>query len=102
MNEPCSPAEFIDFIRENQRISRSKEVLESSCLEKDLGITGDDGCELLEAIGKRFDVSLTKEALGLSDGQYLFHNEGCRVFQLHASVFGRDSENVKAITVGEL
>src|SRR5262245_19362155 len=102
MDEPCSLLEFIDFIRETQRIPRSKEVLESSYLEKDLGITGDDGCELLEEIERRFKVSFNPTVLGLRDGQYLFHSEGGKILQLIASVLGRDFENVKSITVGEL
>ena len=102
MTKPCTLPELIDFIRENQGIARSKPVLVASYLEKDLGITGDDGSDLLEAIQDRYSISFTMDSLGLSKGQSIFHTEGMRVFQLIASLVGRDSENVKDITVGEL
>ena len=102
MTKPCTLPELIDFIRENQGIARNKPVLVTSYLEKDLGITGDDGSDLLEAIEERYNITFTMESLGLSKGQGLFHSEGMRIFQLIASLFGRDSENVKDITVGDL
>ena len=99
---------LIAFIRKHQGISQNKLISETSLLEKDLGITGDDGCELLEAIEKEFSLSFLgsdgslREVFGLSDGQYLFHSEGVGLFSAIASLFGRDVENVKAISVGDL
>lgn len=99
---------LVSIIRECQAFPEKDKITEASLLEKDLGITGDDGSELLEAIEKKFDISFSgpdgslREAFGLSEGQYLFHGEGMSLFRLIASLFGRNSENVKAITVGEL
>lgn len=102
MNVTISLDELIALIRERQGISGKKEITESSRLEKDLGITGDDGCELIEAVEKKFNLFLAgpdgsyREAFGLLDGQHLFHSEMNLLW-----VFVRH-ENVKAITVGEL
>jgi acyl carrier protein len=99
---------LISIIRECQGFSEKDRITEASLLEKDLGISGDDGSELLEAIEKQFDISFAgsdgslRDAFGLSEGQYLFHSEGMNLFWLIASLFGRGSENVKSITVGEL
>jgi acyl carrier protein len=102
MNATISLDELIALIREHQGISGKKEITESSLLEKDLGISGDDGGELIEAIEKKFNLSFAgadgslSKAFGLSEGQYLFHGEVNLL-----GVFVRP-ENVKEITVGEL
>ncbi|HEX6886087.1 MAG TPA: hypothetical protein VF530_22125 [Planctomycetota bacterium] len=99
MNPVCSLEEFVAFIRENQGISLKKAIAESSLLESDLGITGDDGVELLQAIQERYSISFigsdgtVREAFGLAEDQFLFGSEG---FNLFSRV------NVKPITVGEL
>jgi len=99
---------LVSIIRESQGFSGKDIITEASLLEKDLGITGDDGCELLEAIEEKFDISFTgpdgslREVFCLSEGQYLFHSEGMNLFWLITSFLGRDSENAKAITAGEL
>jgi acyl carrier protein len=99
---------LISIIRECQGFSEKDIITEASLLEKDLGITGDDGSELIEVIEKKFDISFAgsdgslRDAFGLGEGQYLFHSEGMNLFWLLASLFGRDLENVKTITVGEL
>ncbi len=102
MSAIISLDEVIALIREHQGISGKKAITESSLLEKDLGITGDDGCELIEAVEKKFNLSFAgaggslSKAFGLSEDQYLFHSEVNLL-----GVFVRP-ENVKAITVGEL
>ena len=97
MNSMCSLDDFIAFIREHQSISRKKTIVESSLLESDLGITGDDGEELIQAIQDRYSVSFigsdgtVREAFGLAEDQYLFGSEGFNWFK---------RVNVKPITVG--
>jgi hypothetical protein len=41
--------QFADFVREWGGLSRKKKIAPESEFEADLGITGDDGCDLLEA-----------------------------------------------------
>ncbi|MDR0782087.1 MAG: DUF1493 family protein [Pseudomonadales bacterium] len=108
MNHPLTLDNLIALIREHQGISPKTKIGANSFIEKDLGITGDDGCELLQVIEKEFGVSFTgqdgsiREAFDLESNQYLFNSEGLNIFWLIARLFGRDSENVKQITVGEL
>ena len=101
--------EFIEFIRRNQGISRKREIQASSLLEQDLGITGDDGDDLLDAIQKRYGLSFIghdgtiRSVFGLGPDQFLFHSEP-NLFQFLGSLFGGslDPTKVKSISVGEL
>ena len=101
-------SDVISFIRENQGIGSSREISESTLLESDLGITGDDGCELLEDLEKRFDISFVgsdgslRAAFGLGNNEYLFHSEGFDVLGIMAFLFGRTHTRVRALSVGEL
>ena len=82
--------------------------MSSSLLEADLGITGDDGSELLEAIQNHFVMSFVgsdgtiRDAFDLGEKQYLFHSEGVGPFALIASLFGKDVENVKPLSIDQL
>lgn len=92
---------LINVIRENQGLSGRDNITKTSLLEQDLGITGDDGTELLETIENTFDISFVgkdgsiREAFGLSQEQFLFHRDGM-------GLLGLGSENVKPITVEQL
>ena len=91
--------DLVTCIRDHQRIRKSREITSTTRLEADLGITGDDGCELLEEVERRFCVSFVgkdgslRDAFQLEKDQYLFHSEGFPSFL---------NENVKPLTVGEL
>lgn len=105
---PVTLDDVIAFIREHQGVGDGIPITATTLLENDLGITGDDGCELLEALQKRFDISFTgsdgslREAFGLRQGEYLFHSEGIGLFQMLAGLFSRDIENIKPLSAGEL
>jgi acyl carrier protein len=108
MNQEATIENLINVIRKHQGIPQKKEITVGTLLEKDLGITGDDGCELLEAIEQEFGVSFIgadgtiREIFGLQKDEYLFHSEGIAVFNFLASLFGKDLERVKALTIGQL
>lgn len=100
--------DVITFIRADQYIGEGTPITATTLLEADLGITGDDGSELLEGLQKHFAISFAgpdgslREAFGLQPGEYLFHSEGLGFFQWLAGCFGKDIENVKPLSVGEL
>ncbi|MBK1790595.1 hypothetical protein [Persicirhabdus sediminis] len=56
--------DVIEFIRKWGGFKRSQEIDGSSCLESGLGITGDDGDELLEAASSYFSVQLADKERG--------------------------------------
>ncbi|MDP2769369.1 MAG: DUF1493 family protein [Giesbergeria sp.] len=108
MTSTVTLAEVIACIRESQGIKEAKPISDATLLERDLGITGDDGDELLEALQKRFSVSFTgsdgtlREAFGLEKDEYLFHSEGFSLFLMIANLFGFSIEKVKPLTVAQL
>ena len=54
--DTLSFAEFADFIRSQCGVSAKKTITHESKFEDELGITGDDGVDLLKATEKRFNV----------------------------------------------
>ncbi len=102
--------QFVDFLRGWGGISRKKTISPETQFEADLGITGDDGCELLAATEKRFEVLLSsgergyRDTFGLSFDEFLFHSEGLRFgAPPPITLFGSPAEEkVRCFTVGEL
>ncbi|MFS2059152.1 hypothetical protein [Kosakonia cowanii] len=76
-----SVEEVIAFVREFSGCTR-KAIDESTLLEDDLGICGDDGVELLEAAEKFFSVRFEtdeedfRSLFSLKENEYLFTSEG--------------------------
>jgi len=102
--------EVIDFIREFSGC-RNKFIDENTWLENDLGITGDDGVELLKEAEKIFDVSLPPEGedfcklFSLKENEYLFHSEGIDFFGiawLYRRLRGIPAEVIRDLSVGQL
>jgi len=96
--------EFAEFIREWARIPKRKQIAPGTLFERDLGITGDDGCELLEEAERRFGVCLSSpehgyaQTFSLDANETLFHGEG---FLDLFTCFGL-APTVRKFTVGEL
>lgn len=103
-------ADVIAFIQEFSGCRREA-IDENSWLEQDLGITGDDGVELLEEAEKVFGVSFSaeqdgfREAFSLKENEYLFHSEGIDFFgivYLCRRLRGIPAPVVRDLTVGQL
>lgn len=103
--ETLSFEEFADFIRQWGRRSRKVRIVPETEFERDLGITGDDGCDLLKATEQRFKVALSSEEHGyrktfnLGPDEFLFHSEGWPDL---STLFGRPQPIVVSFTVGRL
>lgn len=75
-------SQVISFIRECQALDSSTAVDGSTRLEADLGITGDDGFNLLQQAERRFNAALCdpitgfRPAFDLRPDDYLFRSEG--------------------------
>lgn len=109
MHKEIALEEVIEFVRHWHGISTTKAITADTFLEKDLGITGDDGVELLEALEKRFGISFSdgkaglRPAFGLAANEFLFHSEGFGLLAgLFRKLFGLQLENVRPLTVGRL
>lgn len=107
----CQPPTFegfSQFIREHTGVSQKKLITLETQFERDLGITGDDGDELLMATENRFSVRFVtneyglKELFNLKPNEYLFHSEGIGCIPIGLLwPFGVRS-TVRSFTVGEL
>ena len=89
-----------DFVREWAHVAAQRQIELETQFERDLGITGDDGSELLDAAQKRFGVNLTRETLGLGPGEYLFNSEGFGLGAAFVTLFTNPC--VRDFEVGEL
>lgn len=101
--------EFAAFVREYLSVSDRKPIKPETRFERDLGVTGDDGNDLLEATERRFGVLLCSEETGvrqtfnLGPNEYLFHSEGFGPDGMAPSLlFGPADPIVREFTVGEL
>jgi hypothetical protein len=101
--------EFANFIREYRHVFDRKRVSPETQFERDLGLTGDDGSDLLEATEKRFSVSLCSEESGLREtfnlgpNEYLFHSEGWSPFPFRfTSLLNAVEPTIREFTVGDL
>jgi hypothetical protein len=98
------------FIRKGSQTPQRQHITLDTQCERDLGITGEDGHQLLEAVEKRFDIEFSSEQSGLREtfhlgpNEFLFHSEGFELFpQELLSLPGRVSTpTVHPFTVGEL
>ncbi|WP_433967219.1 hypothetical protein [Tunturiibacter gelidiferens] len=96
---------FANFVRRWASVPKKKEITLETRFERDLGITGDDGSDLLSATEKELGISLSSEEKGyretfnLGPKEYLFNSEGWTPWEL-TTLFG--TSTVRAFTVGEL
>lgn len=102
--------DFAGFIREFWHVPARKPITLDTQFERDLGLTGDDGDELLLATQARFGVHLgseengIRETFNLGPNEYLFHSEGWELFPSRlVTLFGSANDyTVRSFTVGEL
>jgi hypothetical protein len=93
---------FVRFVREFGSISPKVAITRSTRFENDLGITGDDGCDLLLKTEQHFGVRLWSDTygyrhtFGLRPNEHLFHSEGFDILGLF------QQGSVREFTVGEL
>lgn len=105
MSEPqdASFERLCEIIREESGFRPDKRIAPETQFERDLGITGADGDELLEAVGRNCGIQFTRESFGLSPNEFLFNPEGWDIFGVIIRLLLRKPEpEVRSFTVGEL
>jgi hypothetical protein len=104
-------SEIADFVRRWAFIPSKQQITPHTQFERDLGITGDDGCDLLEAVQKQFRVNLAPDEagyrtiFGLGQNEYLLSSEGFSIGSGGTdmiTLFTNTNPSVRAFTVGEL
>ena len=82
MNPPPTFQDVEAFVRDFAALRRNQVITPDTRLENDLGITGDDGDELLQKAATHFGVQLAdpvhgyRPTFGLGENEYLFNSEG--------------------------
>jgi Protein of unknown function (DUF1493) len=103
--------EVADFVRKWASVPAKRPITLHTQFERDLGITGDDGGELLQAAQKHFKVDLTDGGNGyrtifnLGANEYLFNSEGFSIGSGGTNLitlFTNTNPSVRAFRVGEL
>ena len=103
--------ELSAVIREFVGLRSGRHVTAHTRIDRDLGITGDDGIELLRTVETRFDVSVglederIREVFGLGENEYLFGSEGLEIpflSGLSRRITGNPAPVIRDLTVGEL
>src|SRR5690349_12205963 len=85
--------QIIDLIE--KKIGRYKKpITRGTCLEKDLGITGDDAVELILEYGRKFKVDISE-----LDLKKYFTPEGDTIL---STLLGKSEVKQKELTVGDL
>lgn len=85
---PYSLSEIIAFVREETRTK--KNISESTTLQKDLGVTGDDHADLIIKYSQKYDVNIsnylwyfhTYEEVGFNPFSIIFKPPSYRVNQM--------------------
>jgi len=85
-------------------------IVADTRLDSDLGITGDDGSDLLDEAGRYFGADLSghdgfRTTFGLAPNEYLFHAEGFDLVgasKVMGGIFRRSRPVVRDLTVGQL
>lgn len=70
--------EFEHFLRKHLDLDQHDKVIPTTLFEDHLGVSGDDGVDLLDATEKQFGVSFEPlwETFSMQPNEYLFHGEG--------------------------
>ena len=97
--------EFVTWLRENCYLPVHKAITPDTQFERDLGLTGDDGTDLLKAAEKMFEVKFAnlRETFKLGPNEFLFNSEGWGPSPHEIRLWlSRQRITVRKLTVGEL
>lgn len=103
--------EVVAVVREFAAIGPDRQISMDTRMEADLGITGDDGVDLLRAVESRFDVAMgvkdgsLRSVFDLAENEYLFGSEGLEVpflNRIYRWITGNPAPVIRDLTVGEL
>lgn len=95
--------ELADLICKQQRLRTGQQIEAATRFEDDLGISGDDGDELLEAVEQKYGVTFTADSFDLQPNESLFHGEGFDgIGFMIRGIFRKPEPEIRTFTVGEL
>ena len=111
MAESVSFDDVVSFVRSFARIRGSRTITRETQLEADLGITGDDGADVLEEVARHFNAALAspqdgyRTTFNLRANEYLFSSEGFDLLGISVLIRWLRNEPrpvVRDLTLGQL
>lgn len=92
-----------EVIRDSCMLHPEERITPETQFQRDLGITGDDGDDLLEGVEKAFGIRLSRESFDLAPNEFLFDSEGFDAFgAIWRTITRKPEPEVRSFTVGEL
>lgn len=92
-----------EIIRNQCGLRPDERITPDTAFERDLGITGDDGDDVLRRVEEYYDIKFAADSFDLGSNEYLFHSEGFDLFNVPLRmIFGRPEPEIRSFTVGEL
>ena len=91
------------IIRDQCQLNPDESISPETQFERDLGITGDDGSEILDGVAEYYGIQFTADSFGLQPNEFLFSSEGIDLFPAFIRIlFNKPEPEVRSFTVGEL
>jgi acyl carrier protein len=95
--------EVCQIIRDQAQLDPDERITPETQFERDLGITGDDGSEIIDSVEKHYGIQFTPDSFGLEPNEYLFNSEGIDLIPGFLRIlFNKPEPEVRSFTVGEL
>jgi hypothetical protein len=92
-----------EIIRNQCGLRPEEPIRPDTLFERDLGITGDDGDDVLHSVEEYYQIKFTADSFDLGPNEYLFNSEGFDLFSFPLrTIFRRPEPEIRSFTVGEL
>jgi hypothetical protein len=92
-----------EIIRDQCPLHPEERIVPDTQFERDLGITGDDGDEVLSRVAEYYGIKFTAKSFDLGPNEFLFHSEGFDLFNVPLRmILGKPEPEIRSFTVGEL
>jgi acyl carrier protein len=92
-----------EIIRDQSQLRPEDRITPDTQFERDLGITGDDGAEILDRVPDYYEIRFTAKSFDLAPNEYLFNSEGFDIVPAFVrSLMRKPEPEVRSFTVGEL
>lgn len=91
------------IIRDQCQLHPDERIVPETQFERDLGITGDDGSDIVDHVAQFYKIQFTAASFDLRPNEYLFHSEGIDLIPAFVRLLFRKPEpEVRSFSVGEL
>lgn len=94
--------EFVEVVRQCARLKRDQRIDPEMQFERDLGMTLDDGTELLEDLERHYGIEFGADSFDLKENECLFHSDDPDAYPVVQTIFADSRTEVRPLTAGQL